>query len=135
MQTATNDAATPDTVFSRLSAAVLDRVGGNLALLRELITVFHDDCSRLLPDLQTALEQNDGAGVRVAAHTLKGMVSFFAATAATQAAYTLEKMGATGEFTSGQQEYLALVSEIQRLQASLTEICDGTGGHANLDCR
>jgi signal transduction histidine kinase/DNA-binding response OmpR family regulator len=100
-------------------AAVMRRVAGNLDMLRELSAVFNDDCSRLLPDLRNALEQGDAAGIRVAAHTVKGMVSFFNAHTATGAAYALEKMGTAGELAGAEREFAALVQEIERLQAAL----------------
>ena len=53
-------------------------------MLRELLGVFGADCSRLVAELRTTLDRGDAEQVRTAAHTLKGMVSFFAATAATE---------------------------------------------------
>jgi signal transduction histidine kinase/CheY-like chemotaxis protein len=106
--------------------AVLDRVGGNLQLLRELIAVFRDDCSRLLPNLRQALDRKDPAGVRLAAHTLKGMVSFFAAEQARAAVYALEKMGAAADLSGADQEFAALVAEIERLQTALTAEAAGS---------
>jgi CheY-like chemotaxis protein len=105
--------------------AVLDRVAGNMQLLRELVAVFHDDCARLLLSLRAALEYNDPAGVRLTAHTLKGMVSFFAARAATETAYALEKSGADGDLTAGPQRFARLINEIETLQASLSTVTEG----------
>src|SRR5262249_33597108 len=92
---------------------------------------FRDDCSRLLPSLQAALEQQDAAGVRLAAHTLKGMVSFFAAKNATDTAYALEKLGATGDVNAGQPQFSTLVHEIEHLQANLAVVVGSKEGH---DC-
>jgi signal transduction histidine kinase/CheY-like chemotaxis protein len=109
--------------------AVLDRVAGNLQLLQELLEIFRDDCARLLPELRTALERQDAPAVRQAAHTVKGMVSFFAAPTATEAAYNLEKLGASGDVAAGQPPFVVLVQEIERLQAALTSI-----GESSLAC-
>jgi two-component system sensor histidine kinase/response regulator len=114
-------AAEPAAALDR--AAVLDRVGGNVQLLQDLITTFHDDCSRLLPGLHDALAQNNAAEVRHAAHTVKGMVSFFAAKSATSAAQALEKMGAAGDLGCAEREFVTLVSEIERLQVALQSVC------------
>jgi CheY-like chemotaxis protein len=100
-------------------ATVLDRVGGNVGLLQELIAVFRDDCSRLLPDLRQALDRRDPAGVRLAAHTLKGMVGFFAAEQARAAAYALEKKGAAADLGGAEEDFAALIAGIERLQAAL----------------
>jgi signal transduction histidine kinase/DNA-binding response OmpR family regulator len=103
-------------------AAVLDRVGGNVQLLQDLITTFHDDCSRLLPGLRDALRRNDATEVRHAAHTVKGMVSFFAAKSATSAALALEKMGAAQDLTCAEREFATLVREIERLQMAFQTV-------------
>ena len=50
---------------------MLDRVGGNVQLLQDLIKTFDDDCARLLPGLRDALAQKDAAEVRLAAHTVQ----------------------------------------------------------------
>jgi len=106
-------------------AAILDRVAGNMQLLQELIAVFRDDCSRLLPDLRAALDRKDAAGVRLAAHTVKGMVSFFAAKTATDVAFRLEQLGASGDLAPGLQEFLTLTREVERLNVNLTAVCEG----------
>jgi CheY-like chemotaxis protein len=112
--------------FDRTS--VVRRVAGNLDMLRELTAVFGEDCSRLLPDLRNALDRGDEGAVRVAAHTVKGMVSFFNAHAATGAAYALEQMGTAGGLATAEREFASLVKEIERLQAPLKSVCEEVPG-------
>ncbi len=107
---------------------VLDRVGGNVELLDQLVEVFRADCSRLLPELETALGAADAPTARRAAHTLKGMVAFFDAAAAREAATRLEAMAAAGHLTGAENAFHTLHGEIQRLQAALVVLCGGGPG-------
>jgi signal transduction histidine kinase/CheY-like chemotaxis protein/HPt (histidine-containing phosphotransfer) domain-containing protein len=104
-------------------AAILERVNGNVALLRELVAVFRADCDRLLPDLRTALGRGDAAGVRLAAHTIKGMVSFFGARTATETAYALEKMASAKDLGAAEGVFAALLHDIERLHTALRVVC------------
>jgi len=107
------------------AAAALDgrtalaRVGGNVQLLQELAGVFRDDCARLIPELRDALANQEGPRVRSAAHTLKGMVGFFAAAGAAGAAERLEAMGRDGRLDGADQALAALVGEIENIQLVL----------------
>jgi signal transduction histidine kinase/CheY-like chemotaxis protein/HPt (histidine-containing phosphotransfer) domain-containing protein len=115
-------------VLDRDSA--LARVGGNLELLRQLAEVFREDCARLVPDVREALAAGDGPRLRNAAHTLKGMVGFFAAPAATTAARQLEQMSEAGTLAGADETLATLVREIDRVQEVLTGVC-GTGNEEN----
>jgi CheY-like chemotaxis protein/HPt (histidine-containing phosphotransfer) domain-containing protein len=103
---------------------VLARVGGNRAMLAELLGIFRQDSERQLTELQGALARRDGAGLRLAGHTLKGMVSFFNATAATEAAYGLELMGKAGDFEQADQKVALLARETERILAEFGRACE-----------
>jgi PAS domain S-box-containing protein len=107
--------------------AALGRVGGNRDLLRQLVGVFREDCSRLIPDLRAALAAGAAAEVRRAAHTLKGMVAFFGAAAATGAATRLEVLAAAGSLTGADDEFNTLLQELERLQSALGSVCEEVG--------
>ncbi len=102
----------------------LARLGGNRALLQELAAVFREDCSRLAPELRDAVAQRDSARVKMAAHTLKGMVSFFAAAGATEAAFRLETMGRTGAIEGADETLNQLLAEIDGMQVVLDTLCN-----------
>jgi signal transduction histidine kinase/CheY-like chemotaxis protein len=108
-------------------AAVLDQVGGNLRLLQELIDVFRSDWSRLLPALRNAFDGGNPAEVQRAAHTVKGMVSFFGAQTTTAAAVALERTAAAGDLAGAEREFVTLVNEIERLQLALADACKECG--------
>ena len=63
----------------------------------------------------------DGAGLRLAAHTLKGTVRFFAGTPAQAMAFEMEKMGQEGNFTGAQEAFPALDGELARLTPVLVD--------------
>ena len=100
-------------------AAVLGRVGGNRDVLRGLIDVFYQDCNTLMADLDAAIKGGDAAKVRAAAHTVKGMVGFFGATDAVEAAVRVEKAGEREELVGAAPLYAGLARELDALAAAL----------------
>jgi signal transduction histidine kinase/CheY-like chemotaxis protein/HPt (histidine-containing phosphotransfer) domain-containing protein len=103
--------------------STLARVGGNVALLRQLADVFRDDCARLVGAIREAVGSGDAARLREAAHTLKGMTGFFAATAATEAALELEQLGERGEVGRAADTLAVLARELDRVHEALTVMC------------
>jgi PAS domain S-box-containing protein len=117
-----NDAAasvSADSGFDR--QAVLDRVGGNVQLLKELAGVFEDDCKRLVNELREALQAQDGEKLSRAAHPLKGMAAFFDAAAAVQAA-ELDKCGQESDFATAAGILPLLTRQIEMIQESLKSL-------------
>jgi len=121
------DAGVPDTdtgpAVTVDKATALDRVGGSLELLQQLAGVFRDDCARLVPEIREAIRAGDAAGLCQAAHTLKGMVSFFGASAATEASRRLEELGQAGSVTDAENVFTTLAQEIARVQETLASVC------------
>jgi two-component system sensor histidine kinase/response regulator len=101
---------------------VLKRVGGNLAMLRELISVFRQDSVPIMRSLADALEKNDCKAVHHQAHTLKGMINFFGVSEVSDLAFQLEKMGAANDCGCGQELFDSLRGRVERMQAELDEI-------------
>lgn len=97
----------------------LAQVGGNDAMLDELVGVFEQDSAPLLHEAAEALARQDGPTLHRAAHTLKGMITFFGPSSAAEAALKLERLGREGDFSAGQPAYESLCSEIARLKAEL----------------
>ncbi|MCX5874434.1 MAG: Hpt domain-containing protein, partial [Deltaproteobacteria bacterium] len=69
---------------------LLDRVGGDWGLLKELITLFLNDYPGLLDKIRQAESYGNMDEIRRIAHTLKGSVSTFTTRSATKAAVSLE---------------------------------------------
>jgi HPt (histidine-containing phosphotransfer) domain-containing protein len=73
--------------------AVLERVGGDESLLKEITEIFLSEYPMLLEEIREAIQRDDAAKLERSAHTLKGSVSNFGAAGATDAAYQLELLG------------------------------------------
>jgi CheY-like chemotaxis protein/HPt (histidine-containing phosphotransfer) domain-containing protein len=101
---------------------LLARVGGNLAMLRELISVFRQDSAPIMTSLAQALAENDCKTVHLQAHTIKGMINFFGGPAVSELAFQLEKMGSAGECRGGQEAFDVLRCKLERMQGELDQI-------------
>ena len=97
----------------------LDRLGGDATLYRELIGIFAEDSRALMVEAREAIEAADAPRLGRAAHTIKGMVQFFSATAAADAARRLEVMGSDGDLTHAAEHYGRLDVELARLRPAL----------------
>ena len=71
---------------------VLQRLDGDVELLREIATVFFTEYPEQLRDLFDAVAASDLERIRRAAHKIKGTAWSFAADPATKAALELEEM-------------------------------------------
>jgi two-component system sensor histidine kinase/response regulator len=107
-----------DDILDRQEA--LDRVGGDVVLLRELVGVFLADCPRLWHDIEDALSRGDARNLSRAAHTLKGAVATFGAKSVRSAAEQLERLGDTGDLTGAENLAARLENELQRLKPVLS---------------
>jgi two-component system sensor histidine kinase/response regulator len=97
----------------------LARVGGDAELLNEIAGLFLGDYRKLLDELRTAAEQGDAKSVERAAHSLKGSVSNFGASAAVDAAWTLESMGRSQELSHVGAAIGALEQVLETLRPEL----------------
>ena len=97
--------------------AALDRVGGDVDLLKDVARVFLDDCPRCLEELRSAAARGDCPTVERVAHGLKGAASNFGACRVVAAGLSLEQVGRAaklGDFAP------ALV----KLEVALAALCD-----------
>jgi len=94
----------------------LSRVGGDLELLREIAVLFLDECPRALLEIHQAVAGEDAAKLENAAHSLKGSVANFGASAAVAAALRLEQMGRS-------QQLLEASSALRALEQALSIVC------------
>ncbi len=98
---------------------ILDRVGGDPELLKEILDLFLGDSPNLLTEIREAFEQSDPDRMEKAAHTLKGSVGNFAAIGAEQAALRVETIGRFGDLTQAPQAITLLEKEIDRVREEL----------------
>jgi HPt (histidine-containing phosphotransfer) domain-containing protein len=103
-------------------AALLARVDGDQELLRTMVGLFLDECSRLLLTLREAAARGEAKTLECAAHTLRGMVSQFVAEPECETVMKLETMGRTGELDHAPELCASLEQEMTRLKLALLRI-------------
>jgi PAS domain S-box-containing protein len=101
---------------------ILDLVGDDSCLLRDLVTLFLDGIPALRDKIRSAIDAQDASRLNSAAHELKGAASHFAASATVEAARRLEAMGRDNTLTDAGDAYQILETELTRLQAALSEL-------------
>ncbi len=97
-------------------SVALARVGGNAGLLQEMLDVFVKDCAALTAEIQQAVGKNDAATIARAGHTIKGMVDFFGASAATEKAVHLETLGKQGDLGPVRDVLAELEYEVDQIR-------------------
>lgn len=100
-------------------AAVLDRVGGDESLLREITEIFLTEYPSLLEEIRAAVRAGDPARLERFAHTLKGSVANFGATEATRAAFQLEQIGRAQHLDEAPAALCALELHFSALKPAL----------------
>jgi HPt (histidine-containing phosphotransfer) domain-containing protein len=108
-----------DAVFNWSEA--LAGVGGDAALLREILELFQADGPRLLGSIRAAIAGGETVVLKRAAHTLKGTECHLAAPAVIAAAHRLETMGAAGALDGADDAADALERALGRFQAVVVE--------------
>jgi signal transduction histidine kinase/DNA-binding response OmpR family regulator len=114
---ASGEPGAPDGVTER--ARLLERAGGDGALVDELVRLFEDDARRRLAEIREAVAKGDVEAVRRAAHTLKGSVANFTADGAFAAAKDLETAAREGRADDLGRLADALEREIAALETRL----------------
>jgi HPt (histidine-containing phosphotransfer) domain-containing protein len=100
----------------------LDRVGGDMGLLRDLAKVFLGDCPRMLKDIRAAVAEGDAKKLKLAAHAIKGSASTFSIQSTTDAALHLENLGRQGSLAGAEESLAVLETELDRLRKELESL-------------
>jgi CheY-like chemotaxis protein/HPt (histidine-containing phosphotransfer) domain-containing protein/anti-sigma regulatory factor (Ser/Thr protein kinase) len=101
---------------------LLERVGGDRRALASLVRTFRSDAPRKLAEIRRAVSAPDARALQAAAHALKGAVSNFAAAAASETAFRLQRMGEAGETSDAPAVLAQLEREIGKVSAALDEL-------------
>ena len=104
----------------------LERVGGDLELLREVARIFLDDYPNTVSSIRAAVSSGDAKTLEHQAHNLKGAVSNFGADAAVRAALLLEQFGRAGETNGAEAAVEVLEAALARLKPEMDALIDGT---------
>jgi CheY-like chemotaxis protein len=105
-------------------AAILDRVGGDIELLREIAGLFLNEAPVLLDGIRRALSAQDAPALERAAHSLKGSVGTFGARAAQAAAGELEARGRAGNLAGAEAIFARLAREVARFERALAALTE-----------
>jgi len=100
---------------------LMQRISHDEGLLRELISLFQEDCPRMLEDIRQAIEAGDAGSVQRSAHLLKGSVSNFAALETVQAAQQLETIGRDGDLSEAGATFHVLRESLSGFRAALDQ--------------
>ena len=103
------------------SAVVLSGCDGDAALLADMIQLFEDDAPELLARVEAAVRSSDAEQLRIAAHSLRGLVSSFS-TSAAKAAEVLEQMGIDGRAGEADEPYQTLSRAIEDVHTALATL-------------
>jgi CheY-like chemotaxis protein/HPt (histidine-containing phosphotransfer) domain-containing protein len=97
------------------SEEVLNRVGGDVDLLRDVVATFRKQTPGLLDEMGKQIAANDTDGLRGAAHMMKGCVANFTSRNAYESARSLEIMGREKNLASAREELNNLERQTARL--------------------
>ena len=79
------------------SAEMIDRLGGDEELARQLVVLFLGEYEKLLANLRDSLAAGSAEQVRRAAHAAKGCVANFIDGGPQATAYRIEQLGTAGD--------------------------------------
>jgi HPt (histidine-containing phosphotransfer) domain-containing protein len=99
--------------------ALLDRVHGDLNLLRELIDLFATEVPEMLASIEKAIQQGSPSELEKASHKIKGSMLQFSANTAANIALQLENNGQAGSMAESGMLLKKLKKEICVLQQTL----------------
>ena len=98
---------------------LMEELDGNTDLLRRLANLFFQHTPALLQEISTAIETGDGGALQRSAHTLKGSVAQFFATAAMDKARELELAGHEGNLSGAPIVFAELKQLVRQLEEQL----------------
>jgi two-component system, sensor histidine kinase and response regulator len=101
---------------------LMERMGGDEGLLRELVAIFFEESPKSLARIKDAVINNQSRALEQEAHTLKGSVGNFEAGQAAAAAFKLEQMGRSEELAGAEEALADLEKELARVRDFLSQI-------------
>jgi HPt (histidine-containing phosphotransfer) domain-containing protein len=106
-------------------AEALQRIGGDEELLREIAGLCLEEYPKLLGEIRSAIAARKSKDLEHGAHTMKGVVSNFAAENARQAAFALEMIGRSGDLNDAGTALTELEKALRALHPALEKLARG----------
>lgn len=107
----------------------MDRVHGDLQLLRELVDLFAVEVPRMLARIEKAIQHGSASELEKASHMIKGSMLQFSAHEAASIALQLEESGQAGSLAGTQVLLEKLRREIVALQQTLRAMLQHGSSH------
>ena len=105
--------------------ALLAQVGGDMELLRDIVSLFIEDYPRGLSEIRAAIGCNDSRALESAAHALRGAASNFHAKSTVEAAMRLEEIGRTANMIHAVGALSVLETDLAALELALCAVVEG----------
>jgi HPt (histidine-containing phosphotransfer) domain-containing protein len=104
------------------SSTMMERTGGDLSLIREIVEYFFEESPQILGQLKDAVDKNDTRAVEHASNTMQTSIEFFGAEPALRAAQRLESLSKRDNWKHTRRAYDRFELEFIRLWNSLTPL-------------
>ena len=114
--------------------AIMDRVGGDPALLAEVVELLREDVPKLLSQLDVAISSGDLPAAARTAHTLKGELSNFTENGAYVTAVELVEASRSGDAVAATTGLSSLEEGLGRLMDDLDALVDSVAGCKDQAC-
>jgi CheY-like chemotaxis protein len=98
---------------------LLERVDGDLELLRELVDLFVMDCPRALREIRAAIDEKNCRALNRAAHSFRGAIGNFGPSQAFGAAEELEARAEAQDLSNAAEIYVQLEAAAKQMQVTL----------------
>ncbi|MFT7693226.1 MAG: two-component system sensor histidine kinase/response regulator, partial [Candidatus Latescibacterota bacterium] len=98
---------------------VLEKVGGDRELLRQVIAVFLENAPAQLSAVGEAIANGDQSALHRTAHTLKGSLANFTVGEPYEVAFKLETMGSQGDWETAEAVYALLKEKVEKIKVAL----------------
>lgn len=105
--------------------AMLERLGGDEELARQLIELFVAECPRMMATVRDSVNAGDADAVRRAAHAFKGSVGNFTDGGPMTTAFELEQMGRAGSIDDAPAVLRRLEQEVESFLDALRRFEEG----------
>jgi HPt (histidine-containing phosphotransfer) domain-containing protein len=125
-----NEATSPKDFSGWNSAQLLERLGGDEALLSEVLDIFLEETPRNMAKLRQAVLQREAKNIETTAHSLKGELGYLGIPTISEKARELEEIGRTHDLQRAAGVFAVIETEISAVLASMRSAKDAEPGKA-----